>query len=96
MKLFQQIAFTLISKRRSDGRRRRRDKTTIFSPTHISVASTKLMTTPEMSCWTNLKQSREYLDEQLKLNGYEHWRTQRIRLVQSRMDICKSHLHKNA
>ena len=72
MKLFQQIAFTLISSVVATGVVAEEIKQPFFSPTHISVASTKLTDDARDGCWTNLKQSREYLDEQLKLNGYEH------------------------
>ena len=35
------------------------------------MTETKLVDNATDGCWTNLKQSREYLDEQFKMNGYK-------------------------
>ena len=43
----------------------------VFSSANISVTETKLEDNATDGCWTNLKQSREYLDEQFKMNGYK-------------------------
>ena len=43
----------------------------VFSSANISVTETKLVDNATDGCWTNLKQSREYLDEQFKMNGYK-------------------------
>nr|BDD48174.1 hypothetical protein 10 [Paracoccaceae bacterium] len=47
------------------------DNKPAFSAANISVTETKLVDNAENGCWTNLRQSREYLDEQFKMNGYK-------------------------
>jgi hypothetical protein len=47
------------------------DNKPVFSAANISVTETKLVDNAENGCWTNLRQSREYLDEQFKMNGYK-------------------------
>lgn len=47
------------------------DNKPVFSSANIGVTEATLIDNAEDGCWTNLKQSREYLDEQFKMNGYK-------------------------
>ena len=47
------------------------DNKPVFSSANVSVTAATLVDNADDGCWTNLKQSREYLDEQFKMNGYK-------------------------
>lgn len=42
----------------------------VYSPEQIQIGKVTLDDDAVSGCWTNLKESREYLEEQLRLNGY--------------------------
>ena len=42
-----------------------------FTPDQIKIGSVTLEDNATNGCWTNLKESREYLEEQFRLNGYK-------------------------
>lgn len=43
----------------------------LFTPEQIKIGEVSLVDNAKNGCWTNLKESREYLEEQFRLNGYE-------------------------
>lgn len=43
----------------------------LFTPDQIKIGEVALDDRATDGCWTNLKESREYLEEQFRLNGYE-------------------------
>lgn len=47
------------------------DRPHYFNPDLINIGSVTLEDNASNGCWTNLKESREYLEEQFRLNGYE-------------------------
>ena len=47
------------------------EKPNLFSPDQIRIAKVTIQDRATNGCWTNLKESREYFEEQFRLNGYE-------------------------
>ena len=47
------------------------DRPHMFTPDQIKIGEVALHDRATGGCWTNLKESREYLEEQFRLNGYE-------------------------
>ena len=43
----------------------------LFTPDQIKIGEIRLDDRATGGCWTNLKESREYFEEQFRLNGYE-------------------------